>query len=370
MIFPFTEPTPLNRLLWQAIQSKASGSLTENTVTGNPAAFATDVAKALTGLTIPFTPIQSGSGDPSPSNVRAISGFTGANIVRCGVNLWDEEWEVGTIDDNGQNKASDYNIRSKNYIPVVPGMVYYLYYQVAEMGSNIRVYYYDRNKTFISNAWTGKGTRTVPANAYYVRFFGDSKFNGTYSNNISFNYPSTDTEYHAYSGNSYAVTFPSGQTVYGGTLDAVTGVLTVEWARADMGDATWTISSNGDNHWFYSSNFLTGIKKINSSGIVAQILCDRLKTVAASTIYNGSAADNSIGQQDGATSEKLRVKATSYNDDTDAFKTAMTGVYVYYTLATPLTFQLDPVTIQTLIGNNTVWTDTNGTNTVKYLSKG
>ena len=41
-----------------------------------------------------------------------------------------------------------------------------------------------------------------------------------------------------------------------------------------------------------------------------------------------------------------------------------------YEIDEPFTIQLDPVTIQTLIGNNTVWTDTNGTNTVKYLSKG
>ncbi len=46
------------------------------TVTGNPAVLSIAANKPLTGLTIPFTPIQSGSGDPSPENVRPISGIT------------------------------------------------------------------------------------------------------------------------------------------------------------------------------------------------------------------------------------------------------------------------------------------------------
>ena len=38
-------------------------------------------------------------------------------------------------------------------------------------------------------------------------------------------------------------------------------------------------------------------------------------------------------------------------------------------LVNPVTVQLDPVTIQTMIGTNTIWTNTNGSNTIKYLKK-
>ena len=38
-------------------------------------------------LKVAIEPVQSGSGDPSPSNVRAISGWDSVNIVRCGKNL-------------------------------------------------------------------------------------------------------------------------------------------------------------------------------------------------------------------------------------------------------------------------------------------
>jgi hypothetical protein len=46
-----------------------------------------------------------------------------------------------------------------------------------------------------------------------------------YNNDISINYPSTDTSYHAFVGQS--ITIEIGSTVYGGEYDARTGVLTV-----------------------------------------------------------------------------------------------------------------------------------------------
>ena len=39
-------------------------------------------------------------------------------------------------------------------------------------------------------------------------------------------------------------------------------------------------------------------------------------------------------------------------------------------LVTPITYQLTPSEIQTLIGTNVLWSDTNGDMEVKYLKKG
>ena len=41
----------------------------------------------LSELTIGIVPVQSGSGDPAPDNIRPISGWTGANVKRAGKNL-------------------------------------------------------------------------------------------------------------------------------------------------------------------------------------------------------------------------------------------------------------------------------------------
>ena len=67
----------------------------------------------------------------------------------------------------------------------------------------------------------------------------------------------------------------------------------------------------------------------------------------------------------------LRVTVSEETTTFEEFKAILAAnpIVVVCPLAEPYTIQLDPVTIQTLIGNNTVWTDTNGTNTVVYIKK-
>lgn len=49
-----------------------------STASGNVVAFDGD-GSLLRGLTVGIEPVQPGSGDPSPDNVRPISGWTGCN---------------------------------------------------------------------------------------------------------------------------------------------------------------------------------------------------------------------------------------------------------------------------------------------------
>ena len=50
-------------------------------VTGNPLSFTTDSEQTARSTLITFEPIQAGSGDPSPENVRAISGYEGITLT-------------------------------------------------------------------------------------------------------------------------------------------------------------------------------------------------------------------------------------------------------------------------------------------------
>ena len=61
---------------------------------------------------------------------------------------------------------------------------------------------------------------------------------------------------------------------------------------------------------------------------------------------------------------RLLVHDTAYTD-VAAFKAAMSGVQLVYELATPQTYQLTPVEIEMLLGDNNVWADT-GDSTVAY----
>ena len=75
--------TPLQKLLMLSALS-SGGSVVEDTATGNPVTFETDLARPLKSLLIPFTPVQSGSGDPSPQNVRPIVPWNGLKVYHSG----------------------------------------------------------------------------------------------------------------------------------------------------------------------------------------------------------------------------------------------------------------------------------------------
>ena len=81
-----------------------------------------------------------------------------------------------------------------------------------------RKYYYDKDKTYVGHSTNDNGLFTIPANVYYIRIRSITGYGETYNNDISINYPATDTTYHAYNGTPYLVSF--GQTVYGGVYDA------------------------------------------------------------------------------------------------------------------------------------------------------
>ena len=71
--------TQVRKLLF--MKALAGGApLSEYDATGNPLTFTTNVAKPLKSLVASFTPVQSGTGDPSPENVRSISGWGWVNV--------------------------------------------------------------------------------------------------------------------------------------------------------------------------------------------------------------------------------------------------------------------------------------------------
>jgi hypothetical protein len=80
------------------------------------------------------------------------------------------------------------------------------------------------NKQFINSARVNNEETTIPAGVYFINFHMSSQ-GSVYNNDISINYPSTDTSYHAFVGQS--ITIEIGSTVYGGEYDAKSGVLAI-----------------------------------------------------------------------------------------------------------------------------------------------
>ena len=59
------------------------------TATGAVASFSTNMVAPLKSCVVEFAPVQEGSGDPSPTNVRPITGWTGCDVQQTGKNLLD-----------------------------------------------------------------------------------------------------------------------------------------------------------------------------------------------------------------------------------------------------------------------------------------
>ena len=89
-------------LMWKA--SGGAGPVTplvEATASGNPATFVTDVARPLKSCTVPISYTQSGSGDPTPTNVRQISGRTGLSVYVSPTSSGGTEYPVSWQTDAG-----------------------------------------------------------------------------------------------------------------------------------------------------------------------------------------------------------------------------------------------------------------------------
>ena len=139
------------------------------------------------------------------ANICPIEGYEEASATRTGVNQWDEEWEVGAYNQaNGTKVATDLQIRSKNKTLVAPSTTYY-----NETPQNIRVFFYDKDEEFISSASVTAGsTFTTLSKCHYITFHVSSYYGTTYNNDISINYPATDTEYHTYDGATAGIDIP------------------------------------------------------------------------------------------------------------------------------------------------------------------
>lgn len=316
-----------------AVTDSASGSI----------ASITDGADGLPikSLNVNIAPKQSGSGDPSPSNVRPISGWDEVNVHRTGINITDEEWELGNINANGYPYDDSERMRTKNFNPCSPSTQYYVLFPTT--GNDATLFFYDINKSFISTTgWIYKGVVTTPPNAYYIKMVLGRTYGTTYNHDISINYPSTDTEYHAHQGTSYPIPLPS--TVYGGTLEVMSGKLTLTHAIVDLGTINWDTAGNR----FISSNIRNlSVRKSNWSPSNPLPICSKYKYQA---VLNGETTDLIFGIYDGY----LYVRDLQYSTPSQ-FRDASAGVQICYELATPTEITLTPTQVETLLGNNNIY---------------
>lgn len=329
------------------------GSAVASSAEGSVAAFpdgANDVA--VKSLVAEITPVQSGTGDPSPTNVRAISGRTGLTVTAAGKNLFDG---VFTNQNSNQIQSGEF---------VLPAGTY-TYSQKYNGTPTWGVYIQKPNGTSLAYIYsTNKLTFTLTSpELVVIRIYYGQGITPSEVTEAQLEVGSTATPYEPYRGASYPVSWQTeAGTVYGGTLDVVSGVLTVDKAMA-------TFDGSNDEDWAYYSVTTGNLFRTPLAERVEQIIPNFPENYACNSYH--VAANASSGRTNGTFSGN--VKNVDFVDDrystVEDWRAALaqTPIQFVYPLATPSTYQLTPTAVKTLLGGNTIYTDA-GAVSVEYVA--
>lgn len=359
------------------------GLLPVRTASGSIAHF-TDGADAVPfkSLTAQILSKQSGTGTPSPSNPRPISGTSVLNVNRVGKNLFDEanatmsnlslsnhvftntntdtranlQFQAVLLDDNLQAIQSLFSQSvtatgafSRTVTITNSG---YSKLMIKHNGSAIDLriivpFTYPKKTVTISANFLGVDVQTV---------------GGLSFENLQIEIGSTATTYEPYTGSTYTVNF--GQTVYGGSADVVGGTGSKTMAEIDLGDLSWTKQTMQNGSGF-TARIEDGepIGNVNSSGALCEIYPEDI------SVQNPYYIADETFKYGGTYFGKRNVTildSTKENMTASEFKIAMTGTKFAYPLETPTEYTFTGQPINSYLGVNNVWTDSGEVLDVEY----
>lgn len=217
------------------------------------------------GCKVSWEPTQEGSGDPSPDNIRPIKGRDSMKVERCGKNLW-------SLGDIGFNQYKEISV---NY----PAGDYKFSCEVEteSTSSTVQVGRFFDGKWVYSQEQKGKRIEILihaSVGIFAFRFYAGSS-PGDHSNatfqNIQLELGRGATTYAPYTGQTATLTLP--RTIYGGTVDAVTGEGQETWKIATIDAKKIKFSSDGnDRFWnlpYHTADGATGASKIICSHFIS-----------------------------------------------------------------------------------------------------
>lgn len=238
----------------------------------------------LKSLVVNIEPKQEGTGDPSPDNVRPISGWDTVKVTRTAKNLLDTSvmhsglltLTVGASEDS-VTQSSRYGYSDR--IPSTSAMVISARSDDTTNYNWVRVIQYVNGivVAVIGGFEDIESTKTlaIPARENsYIRVMYGAKRAGAVSTSVigytQVELGSTATPYEPYNGVNVSIDL--GQTVYGGTLNVLTGVLTVYPYYAAYNGETLTGRWVSDRNKYVAGTTPTiGAQVVDMSGTGTEI---------------------------------------------------------------------------------------------------
>lgn len=337
-------------------------------------------------LSIAFSPKQAGSGDPSPENIRSITGYDSIKLIRSAKNICGGDRLLESFIDNGcaaNRVGTDTDGRyytlyagsaatGKSYISSYtfkPNTQYTFIYSIKKPGSNnvrpnLAFYYTDGTyAAFPVNGTTGKVVRaevstegkTVSSIGGYYAVTDETKLyldeSGLFEGNLA------TSDFVPYEGET--ITFPFETTRYGGTIDVLRGkaIITTQHYTFDGTEAWSVISGSSTNGRFR----LTNRPSIVDTNVGAKCSHYPMTEVTSQTtvvgcmVYNGGTTPETMGYI------MFRPDLSQYSTET-AWKAFLadqyangTPVQVCYTRKYPIEIDLTPEELSLFSGYNYIY---------------
>ena len=353
-------------------------------IANTPTAIATFNASALPmpSLTVGIEAVQSGSGDPSPTNVRPISGFSAVNVY----NLDDTDkspFFKGLI--NGTFGYTDlgtirwYKSGTSMFYGYLPT------HKVVEGDAPINAIS-SNGMQFLQMLGGGNDEYIVINDSAYESYTAaqfKTAMNGVY---LIYELATpttptiTDEQFNSLltafgvSGTTYTTTLKDSQgnpmECYGGELSNVNGVQSLDntMDKVALGSLGWSYIADSD---YTNGGYFRSEQYTDMSNNTINILCDSYVSAGVqgkNAVINkyGASANNIIYTATG--SSRLYILDSTYTD-ADQFKTYLqsANVQLVYELATPQTIPQDNLAIATQEGTNNLWADSGDVLSGEYL---
>lgn len=386
-----------------------------NANSGDIVHFKTDMKAPLKECVVNFSPIQEGTGTPSLTNIRPIKGFDDIYLIRCGKNLirpftsGSSRGVTFTAMDDGSvhasgTKTSSGTVQRTSFI----NNGHYVESSIAgktttDFNNGVMLKFGgcwnpDGKKYFDIYPWDHttnarpKQSSTSAENAVGVYYDGDVAKAYLPANHIfrlALRCNTLNVEYNDYVFHPWVyfddeedetfekpmreeidVPFGSIGTIYGGSLDLITGTLTTDYDFIEF---------DGTEHWSALGGVDSGDNRVYRLILPKWVLVDSNyrgcshypnATITTGTTQVGFQAYTSSTGENKNLRFRPNLSEISSLEQWKNFlaeqKAAGTPVQCWWRYVEPVTYQLTPQQILTLKGTNNIWSNANGDIEIKY----
>ena len=277
-------------------------------------------------------------------NEGEVISMAASGIKSVGRNQWDEQWKVGRYEtDSGVYAPYEDYLCSAHLTRCFGGQQYYV-----RAPKTILILWYDSDKRYIHTQHSGDKVVTAPSNAAFFNWRSNSKGDIiTYNHDICINLYDTEFngQYAPYMEaredlSIVAKYFPQGMKSAGSAHDEIRyNKATNKWEKVvrigevDLGTIGYSRGKFGDIYAFScqipQANKMVGLANMTCGIYVARVV--------------GAAALNNMemrGDDRVAYPNSLYIRNDAYTD-TASFRSAMSGVMLYYELAEPIVTEIE-----------------------------